>query len=169
MLCERLSRASSFGAEGLDGAARRQGSGHKDLCCRSRMRRGTEGSQNNGIRFPNRRSEACHICEAWPRVRRERLLIEDIPLTSPPAPELAGRKKFLNSPRVRSAVTSSEMYSSASLERQCIPFGFGRNGSSKLKQAPSGLGRVKQMTHDIPRRAHVFPCVTSNGRAGSNK
>ena len=35
---------------------------------------------NNVIRFPSRRPEACAICEAWPRGRRERLLIEDIPL-----------------------------------------------------------------------------------------
>ena len=33
---------------------------------------------NNVIRFPSRRPEACAICEAWPRGRRERLLIEDI-------------------------------------------------------------------------------------------
>jgi len=35
---------------------------------------------NNVIRFPSQRPEACHICEAWPKGRRERLLIEDIPL-----------------------------------------------------------------------------------------
>ena len=35
---------------------------------------------NNVIRFPSRRPEACAICEAWPRGRREHLLIEDIPL-----------------------------------------------------------------------------------------
>ena len=35
---------------------------------------------NNVIRFPSRRPDACAICEAWPRGRRERLLIEDIPL-----------------------------------------------------------------------------------------
>ena len=33
------------------------------------------------IRFPGRRAQAqCGICEAWPKGRRERLLIEDIPL-----------------------------------------------------------------------------------------
>ena len=35
---------------------------------------------NNIIRFPNRRPQACKICETWPRGRRERLLVEDIPL-----------------------------------------------------------------------------------------
>lgn len=35
---------------------------------------------NNVIRFPCRRSQACAICEGWPIGRRERLLIEDIPL-----------------------------------------------------------------------------------------
>jgi hypothetical protein len=38
------------------------------------------GAMNNVIRFPNPRPEPCHICEAWPKGRRERLLIEDIPL-----------------------------------------------------------------------------------------
>ena len=35
---------------------------------------------NNVIRFPNRTPQACDICETWPRGRRERLLVEDIPL-----------------------------------------------------------------------------------------
>jgi hypothetical protein len=37
-------------------------------------------AMNNVIRFPMRRSEACGICQAWPIGRRERLLIEGIPL-----------------------------------------------------------------------------------------
>jgi hypothetical protein len=35
-------------------------------------------AMNNVIRFPSRGPEACAICEAWLRGRRERLLIEDI-------------------------------------------------------------------------------------------
>ena len=35
---------------------------------------------NNVIRFPNRRSETCPICEMWPIDWRERLLNGDVPL-----------------------------------------------------------------------------------------
>jgi hypothetical protein len=44
------------------------------------MRLALGAAMNNVIRFPSRSPEACDICEAWPGGRRERLLIEDIPL-----------------------------------------------------------------------------------------
>ena len=37
-------------------------------------------AMSNVIRFPGRGSQACAICEGWPIGRRERLLVEDIPL-----------------------------------------------------------------------------------------
>jgi hypothetical protein len=35
---------------------------------------------NNVIRFPGRKARSCAVCESWPIGRRDRLLIDDIPL-----------------------------------------------------------------------------------------